>query len=139
MRIVLDTNVLVSATWWLGNARELLVRGLDGEIHIILSDDILAEYRSVMQRKKFSFVDGRSIQRFTQLLEERFQIIHRTVPVLRVTEDSSDGMVLACARAARADLIVTGDSHLLKLGRWAGIRIVSPREAIKIINAADGK
>ena len=45
-----------------------------------------------------------------------------------------DTNVLVSAKAVRADLIVSGDSHLLSLGRWRGVRIVKPREAIEIIN-----
>lgn len=135
MRAVVDTNVLVSATWWLGNARELLRRGLEGELEIIVSDEILAEYQTVMRRKKFDFIDQDWVKRFTRVVKQRFHVVHVKRHVRYVSKDPSDDKVLACARSASADLIASGDAHLLGLRRWAGIRIVSPREAIEIIDA----
>jgi putative PIN family toxin of toxin-antitoxin system len=139
MRVVIDTNVLVSATWWLGNARELLWRGLAGDLEIILSDEILVEYQTVMRRKKFNFIDRDWIKRFTRVVVSQFLVLDVKQQVRLVSDDPSDDKVLACAKAARADLIVSGDAHLLALGRWAGIRVVSPREAIDILDRADGK
>jgi len=134
MRAVIDTNVLVSATWWLGNARELLWRALEGKLDIILSEEILAEYQTVMRRKKFDFIDRDWVKRFTRVVVRQFLVLDVKQEVRLVSDDPSDDKVLACAKAARADLIVSGDAHLLALGRWAGIRIVSPREAIDIMD-----
>ena len=138
MRAVIDTNVLVSATWWLGNARELLWRALEGKLDIILSEEILAEYQTVMRRKKFDFIDRDWVKRFTRVVVRQFLVLDVKQEVRLVSDDPSDDKVLACAKAARADMIVSGDAHLLALGRWAGIRIVSPREAIDIIDRPGG-
>lgn len=133
MRLVVDTNVLVSATWWLGNARELLIKASKGELTIIISKDILDEYRDVIWRKKFSFIQEKWKKRFVSLMLEYVQVVSGRSIVTAVKDDPEDNMVLSCAKAVKADLIVTGDSHLLELGRWSGIRIVTCREALELI------
>jgi len=126
--------VLVSATGWEGNARELLRRASTGNPTIIISDEILEEYLDVIRRDKFSFLDKRKVKRFVLLLLEFIEVISVKSKVRAVSEDPEDDIILACAKAAGANLIVTGDSHLLKLGRWSGIPIVSPADAIGLLD-----
>ena len=139
MKIVVDTNVLVSATWWLGNPRELIRKASEGHVRLIVSDEMFAEYFDVVYRKKFFYIDRKSLKEFIPILTKCIEVRNGGPDPKVIADDPSDDKVLACAKAARADLIVSGDAHLLALGRWAGIRIVSPREAIEILNRADGK
>ena len=136
MKVVVDANVLVSATGWVGNPRELLRLAFEGKVKAIVSREMFSEYLGVIFRKKFSYIDSRALKRFTRILEESLKIIDVGPGQKIVEDDPSDDKVLACARAARADLVVTGDAHLLDLGKWAGIRIVTPREAVEMIGAA---
>lgn len=115
MRIVVDTNVLISATWWLGNARELLIRASKGDVTIIISNDILDEYCDVIRRKKFSFIQEKWKKRFVFLMLEHIKVVSVKSVVKAIKEDPEDNMVLSCAKAVKADLIVTGDSHLLRI------------------------
>lgn len=54
--------------------------------------------------------------------------------VKEIIEDPDDDVILACALAARADMIVSGDNHLLKLGRWKGMDILNPADAVQRID-----
>ena len=136
MKIVVDTNVLVSATCWTGTPRELLRLAFEGRFRAIVSREMFAEYIDVIHREKFSCFDGRALKRFTRILEESVEIIKAGPEQKVIAEDPSDDKVLSCAKAARADLIVTGDEHLLKLRKWNGIRIISPRQTIEMIGSA---
>jgi putative PIN family toxin of toxin-antitoxin system len=134
MKVVVDTNVLVSAMGWPGNARDLLRMAANGTLTIIISEDILAEYIEVISRDKFAYLEKRAVKRFLQVMSRYVRVAKTTSTVKVIAEDSADDKVLACAKTVRADLIATGDTHLLRLGRWSGIRIVTPREAVDIIN-----
>jgi putative PIN family toxin of toxin-antitoxin system len=136
MKIVVDTNVLVSATWWSGNPRELVRKASEGHVRLIVSDEMFAEYLDVVHGKKFSYIERRSLKEFIPLLIKWIEVRIAGPDPKVIADDPSDDKVLACAKAARADLIVSGDAHLLALGRWAGIRIVSPREAVEMIERA---
>jgi len=138
MKVVVDTNVLVSATWWLGNPRELVRKASEGHVRLIVSDEMFAEYLDVVQGKKFFYIDRKSLTEFIPLLTKCIELRNAGPDPKVIADDPSDNKVLACAKAARADLIVSGDAHLLALGRWSGIRIVSPREAIDIIDRPGG-
>ena len=93
---------------------------------------ILDEIRDVLQRPKF----GLSSEQALALVEELHDLCQIVTPTGRaraVLADPDDDMVLECAAAAGADLIVSGDSHLLELGQWRNIPILSPAEFVKQI------
>ena len=125
-RVVADTNVYISALNFAGTADEVLALGRIGAIEVFISTQILKEIEGVLLRK-FRWAPTRireaalAIRSFTVLV-----IPEESVDVVR--EDEADNRVLECALAARADVIVTGDQHLLKLKRFRDIRIASPRE-----------
>lgn len=95
---------------------------------------ILDEVRDVLQRPKF----GLSPDQALLLVEELHDLCEVVLPGRRVnaiTADPDDNVILECAQAASAELIVSGDSHLLDLERWRGIDILSPADAMKRIES----
>lgn len=138
MRVVLDTNTLISALLSPhGPPRRLLDDARSQAFELCSSPVLMAELLDVVGRAKFA-------QRFTQsgltpfrIVSEirRLAIVVTPVSVPRVIEnDPDDDHVLACAVAARADLIVSGDTHLLSLGgAYRDIRIVTPAEAVHLV------
>ena len=125
-RIVADTNIYISALNFAGTADEVLALGRAGLIEICISPAILDEIDGVLPRKfRWSA---------TRVREARAAIGHFTVlvhpqeSVSVVREDEADNRILECALAAGADAIITGDHHLLKLRRFRGARITTPRE-----------
>jgi len=130
--IVLDTNVLVSASLFGGLPREILGLIVAGVIDCSLSLPILDELRNVLQRPKF----GLSAQQALAIVEELSALCGIVVPSRRIRSlcaDPDDDRILECALEARVDAIVSGDAHLLGLGMYEGIRIVSPSEFLQII------
>jgi len=129
MRVVLDTNVLISALVGHGKPRRLLI-WLFREHELLSSRQMLAELEDVLSRSKFGLTRSQ-IDEFLTLLVKRFIISEiEEIPEV-VAEDPDDDVVLATALAGGAEYIVTGDRHLLGLREYEGIRIVSVGEMLK--------
>ena len=125
MRILLDTNVLVSALLFGGLPRVLLRTAVRGALTFVTSPALLDELEDVLVGK-FGF--GRVVSRLTRAEIEALADLVEPDELHRVSRDPDDDEVLAAAVAGRADVIVTGDRDLLALGVHQGIRILTPRE-----------
>ena len=99
---------------------------------------LLAELQGVLTRAKFAQQLARRALTVSAIFDGYAALVTMTVPATitpTIARDPADDHVLACALAAHADLIVSGDAHLLDLKRFHGIDIVSPAEALRRINA----
>jgi len=131
VRIVLDTNVLISALLFGGNPREILDRVIRGEVILCLSEPILTELGNVLQRSKLGF--PHTI--VNQIVTELSAISELVLPEERIQEikvDEADNYILECAVEAHADYIVSGDSHLLELKKCRSIQVVSPQQFLAL-------
>lgn len=131
-RIVLDSNVIISGILFGGHPGRLLEYALDGSVQCFLSLAILDEIREVLQRPKFGLSPDQALT-LVEEVHELCQIVTPQVRIRAITADPDDNMILECAAAANADVIVSGDSHLLDLGQWKDIRILSPADFAKEI------
>jgi putative PIN family toxin of toxin-antitoxin system len=136
VRIVADTNVIVSAFLWGGTPRRVLDAVEAGDFELYTSRALISELEDVLSRAKFAERLGRTrvgaaflLARYTQLATP-ITTAETNVPGLR---DRRDAAVIACGLAARAELIVSGDRDLLVLKDFQDIRIVSAAEALSII------
>lgn len=132
-RIVLDTNVLISAILFNGPPRTILELLINGSISCSLSLAILDELRDVLQRPKFGFAPEQALH----VLEELHtvcDVINPASRIDRVTADPDDNIILECAVESKADYIISGDGHLLAVTTFRGIPIVSPSGYLKIVN-----
>ena len=126
MRVVFDTNILVSAlTLPDGRADSALRRIVGGEDSLAVSRSIIDELLSVLARK-FSY-DREALSRVAVFLADLGEMVEPR-QTLRVLADEPDNRILECAVAGGADLIVTGDRAMLAEAEFRGIRIVSLRE-----------
>jgi putative PIN family toxin of toxin-antitoxin system len=131
MRAVADTNVVVSGLLWQGPPRRILDRARTGSIELFTSPDLLAELEDVLGRRKFARrLDLAGIEPHELVIG--YAALARVIlpaaisPVIE--QDPDDDAVLACALSARAELIVSGDRHLLNVKQHQGIRIVRASE-----------
>jgi len=115
-RVVIDTNVLVSAFINNGKPRKLLLKLLE-EHTIILSSQMLAELADVLSRDKF-FVTSSQVDRFISVLVRKTKIVSVDSSFKVILEDPDDDIVLNTALSGKADYIVTGDKHLLSLRKF---------------------
>lgn len=126
MRVVFDTNILVSAlTLPGGRADSALRRIVRGEDSLAVSRSIIDELLSVLARK-FSY-DREALSRVAVFLADLGEIVEPKQS-FRILADEPDNRILECADAAGADLVVTGDRAMLAEANFRGIRIVSLRE-----------
>jgi putative PIN family toxin of toxin-antitoxin system len=142
MRLVLDTNIVISGLFWGGNPAGLLDAAQLGEIEIFTSRPLLAELARILQRWKFADViaaSGLSIEELVLGYAELATVVEPAPIAPTIAADADDDQVLACAVAAQVDGIVSGDKHLHTLGgSYRGIRIVRAAEVLLMLEGESG-
>jgi len=136
MRVVIDTNLLVSSVIAQGTPRQLLQAARAGRFEWCTSNHLLAELQRVLGSAKFASRLTRAelnLETFMADLRRLATVVAPAQVPRIVPSDPDDDHVLAAAVAAGADLIVTGDSDLLPLGNHMGIAIVTARQALQRI------
>ena len=132
IRVTADTNVVVAGLNFPGNPRRILELVDSGEIRLAVSSAILEEIADVLQRKKFGWSPsevGEAIDRLTRVAEH----VESQQAVNAVKDDPDDNRILECAAAARSDYIISGDKHLLSLGRFGNAKILKPADFLEIM------
>lgn len=135
LRVVLDTNVFVSAFTHPGGLHAALweiARG--GSVSLIVSPPIIGELAEVL-RLKFRWKEE-SITQTLKHVTRAADIVLPAVRVRSVPADPDDDRIIECAVAGHADLIVSGDKHLLRLKRYGEIAIISPRQFYRMLTPA---
>lgn len=132
VRIIADSNILLSSIFWSGNPYKIIQKAINNEILIFISQPILDEIKIILKRdfrigeqEIMDIID--SIKLFTQLVKPKEKIDF-------IKEDRKDNIILECAVAANAKYIVSGDNHLKDLVSFRNIKIVSPAEFLRIID-----
>ncbi|HEY0783255.1 MAG TPA: putative toxin-antitoxin system toxin component, PIN family [Thermoanaerobaculia bacterium] len=133
MRIVVDTNVLLSGLLWRGAPHSLLERARDGDVTLVSSPALLAELAEVLERPQFESILARShtsLERSVAEVQTLSEVVAPSPLPAPVSRDADDDEVLALALAAQVDLIVSGDRDLLDLRVFQEIPIITPAEAL---------
>jgi putative PIN family toxin of toxin-antitoxin system len=135
-KIVFDTNVLVSAWFWEGNESRLMESVEEDLIHGYSSKQLIEELCRTLRYPKFNLSQDEveSIRSYYLLL---FEIVNPKQTIDIILEDPSDNMVLECALEAEADYIVSGDHHILKLGEFKDIKIVTSAVLLEILSTRE--
>ncbi|MCI0563251.1 MAG: putative toxin-antitoxin system toxin component, PIN family [Nitrososphaera sp.] len=137
MKIVLDTNVLISALIKEGKPRELVSKIIKGKRHeLIMSEEILVELAIVANEPKIQrYVSQQDIVDFLRDIAAAATMVEIKSKFNAIDEDPDDDIVLRTAHDARASHIVSGDGHLLTLQRFRRIAIVSVDDMLKRLRA----
>ncbi|MFZ2653961.1 MAG: putative toxin-antitoxin system toxin component, PIN family [Victivallales bacterium] len=130
LRIVLDTNVTISGILFGGIPRSILDMLISKRHDFFLSMPIIEEIREVLNRPKFGFDNGNALL-VVEELHSTCAIVKPAKAINFIIDDPDDDKILECAVEADADIIISGDSHLLSLGSYKGIKILSPRQFIQ--------
>lgn len=133
MRIVADTNIVVSGLLWHGAPRQILDAARAGKIELCTSAVLLAELEDVLSRPKFMARLKRALVHSHHLVSGYAALAKLVKPDIIapvILADVDDDAVLSCASAAQAEAIVSGDSHLLNLRQYQNIPILSASELL---------
>jgi uncharacterized protein len=143
MRLVLDTNVVVSAILWQGVPGRLLEMAGEKQVRLFTSRALLDELADVLNRKKLAKRVEATGLTVAQIMENYRKTTTlaaaRSLPK-PISIDADDDVVLATAKAAKANLIVSGDrKHLLILKQFEGMPIVTAMQAVAMVEASWAK
>ncbi len=141
MKVVADTNVVVSGLLWQGPPNQVLKWARRGIIRVLACEETTGELKRVLEYRKF----GKRLSALEttprEVLAYYINLSHfvpnpESIPS-EILEDPFDNLFLALALDNRAHLIISGDNHLLQLREYNRIQIVTPSEACRVIEKSD--
>ena len=130
IRIVADTNILVSATIAKGNQYELLKKAKLGSFRLVISPQIITELKGVISRPKFGFSNEQVEDVLKQILSIS-EVVITTSKIDAVKNDPPDNRIIEAAIDGKASCIVSGDKDLLRLKKFKEIKIVTTRKFLE--------
>jgi putative PIN family toxin of toxin-antitoxin system len=134
MNVVLDTNTVISGLFWKGAPRQVLDLARSAVITLYTSPPLLAELADVLGRDKFA-ERLKAAQVSVDELVYGYAALVQTIRPAKIlpviTADPDDDKVLACAKAAKAEVIASGDRHLLNLKEYEGIKILQVNQFLE--------
>lgn len=136
LKLVFDTNTLVSAFFWEGNESKLFRKIEQEKVLLFISQEILKEVEEVIKRPKFKQTIVNANLTPDQIIQK---IVSASTLVIgpklniKVCRDREDNKFLECAEHAKADYLVTGDNDLLKLKKHKKTKIIKTNEILKLL------
>lgn len=136
LKLVLDTNTIVSAFFWKGNEAELLRKIEQGKAKLYLTAEILYEIEEVIKRPKFTEVMKKANLTPDAIMQKIISLSQVVIaPIIRVQvcRDVKDNKFLECAESIKADYLVSGDDDLLSLKEYNGIPIIRTWRILQLL------
>ena len=129
MRVILDTNVLISGIFFSGPPAKILRAWRDSKLQLVVSTEILQEYYEVGKRlsRRYPGIDMGPVLTVLARNSEWVEAAPLPAPV---SNDADDDKFLACALASRTEVIISGDDDLLGVSGYRNLRILTPREFV---------
>jgi putative PIN family toxin of toxin-antitoxin system len=131
LRVILDTNVFVSALLFRGETAKLVRWWQEGKIVPVVTGETYDELVNVLKYPKFKL----SAEEIKAVMNEEvlpyIDVIEVTHPVKGTSPDPEDDKFLSCAVSGKTTYLVTGDKELLSLGKYRGFRIIGVKEFIE--------
>jgi uncharacterized protein len=129
VKVVIDTNIFISGVFFSGPPYRILQAWRNGDLQIVLSLEILDEYYRISEALSAQFpkVDLNPI---LELITTKAELVYAERLDEGVCDDPDDDKFFACAITGGADLIISGDKHVLKMSGYQGIKVVRPRQFV---------
>jgi putative PIN family toxin of toxin-antitoxin system len=131
IRVVLDTNVLVSALLFGSKLNRLVVKWKTGDVVPVFSRATFDEFRRVLAYPRFALSESEIRVLIEDEVLPYFDVVETREVIRGACRDPGDDIFLSCAVAARVDAIVSGDKELLDMGCFREIPIISVRDLLK--------
>ena len=132
MKLVLDTNIFISAFYWGENSQKIIDRIVEGIDELYISNEILDEISDVMSRPKFKST-AEIIKKYTQSIEKIGKKVFLSGKIKGICRDKEDDDIIECGIISGADCLITGDEDLLVLGRYQNLKILSIKDYLNMI------
>ena len=134
IKIVLDTNIIISAFGWRGNEYNILQKVMNKELLLVLSPEILDEYKRILLLQRLEFQED-EVEEFISALLEVAELIY---PIYNkqssiAIRDKDDIKFIICAIESKADYIITGDNDLLVIDKYNSIQIISSKNFLETL------
>ena len=136
LKLVLDTNTLVSAFFWEGNEAELFRKIEQGKANLYITIEILKEVEEVIKRPKFDKVMKNAGLTPDQIMQKIVSLSHLVIAPklnIKICRDEKDNKFLECAESAKADYLISGVEDLLSLKAYNGIPIVRTWKILQLL------
>jgi hypothetical protein len=137
MRVVLDVNVLVSATISArGSPARIMELWEEERFEVVISPEIIGELGQVIRYPKIQekyHLPEQYVEKFLGLISNQAIVVEPVRKITQIKSDPTDNRYLECAIAGRAAYIISGDQHLLRLVEYQGIPILSPAEFLAVL------
>lgn len=130
-KIVPNTNVIISSIFWRGKPYQLMRKGIEGKCTLVTSMPIVDEVVSKL-RSKFHLPEDK-IGALVDVLLTFLTLVEPRAELNAVKADPSDNKIIECAVGGNAEYIVSGDTHLLEMFEYKGIKIVTPSQILGIL------
>jgi putative PIN family toxin of toxin-antitoxin system len=129
VKVILDTNVFISGIFFSGPPYRILEAWRNGKIQLVMSQEILDEYRRVGESlaEQFPNIELQPMLELITINAELFSVQNLPEPVCR---DPDDDKFLACVLTSKCKVIISGDKNLLKVSGFHGIRVIRPRDFV---------
>ncbi|MBI1869969.1 MAG: putative toxin-antitoxin system toxin component, PIN family [Chlamydiae bacterium] len=131
IKVVLDTNILISAIVFGGKPKKILEMAIKGKISIAVSHPLIQELRGVLEGNKFQYPEEATEIILTELISVG-EMVSPTEKISVISNDPPDNRILECAITAKANCIVSGDHDLFTLKEFQGIPIYTADQFLKL-------
>jgi len=132
MKVILDTNVIVSGIFWKGASEKVLYAWADDKFKLVISSEIIKEIIKTLMNFKIK-LPFNEILLWLSVLLWKAELVEPEERVDVVKDDPDDNKFIEAAIEGNADYIVSQDKHLLNIKEYKGIKIILPEDFLKII------
>ncbi|MCZ7382742.1 MAG: putative toxin-antitoxin system toxin component, PIN family [Candidatus Methanoperedens sp.] len=133
LRIVADTNIYISALFWRGNPNRLIHLCYAGKAKLVVSMKIIEELERILLADEKFLMARAYVALNTEIILSNAELVEPNVTLNVIKEDPADDRILECAIEGKAEYLVSGNKHLLNLKEFQGIKILTARQMVEIL------